>query len=151
VQVTRRYEPDVRLLCFTGELRQLFANLIGNALDAMTPEGGRLLLRVRQTPGGVRVTVADTGSGMTPDVMRHIFEPFFTTKEAVGTGLGLWVSAEIVSKHKGTMRVRSRARDPHKRGGTVFSVVFPQATDEGNGQEAQAAEERALSGVESAG
>ena len=150
VQVTRRYEPDVRLLCFTGELRQLFANLIGNALDAMTPEGGRLMLRVRQTLGGVRVTVADTGSGMTPDVMRHIFEPFFTTKEAVGTGLGLWVSAEIVSKHKGTMRVRSRARDEHKRGGTVFSVVFPQVTDEGNRQEPQASEERALSGVESA-
>jgi signal transduction histidine kinase len=131
VEVARRYEPDVRLRCFAGELRQLFANLIGNALDAMAPGGGRLILRVRHAGnGGVRVTVADTGSGMSRGVLQHIFEPFFTTKEAVGTGLGLWVSAEIVSKHKGTIRVRSRVRDKHGEGGTVFSVAFPQRTDE---------------------
>ena len=96
VEVVRRYAEDVRLFCFAGEVRQLFANLIGNALDAMTPGGGRLLLRVRRArvhgQPGVRVTVADTGSGITAEVRRHIFEPFFTTKEATGTGLGLWVS-----------------------------------------------------------
>ncbi len=131
VEVVRRYEPDVTLLCFTGELRQLFANLIGNALDAMMPGGGRLMLRVRRAAGdGVRVTVADTGSGMTPHVLQHIFEPFFTTKESVGTGLGLWVSAEIVSKHKGTMQVRSRVQDVDGRGGTVFTVTFPQIPEQ---------------------
>lgn len=155
VEVARRYKPDVKLLCFTGELRQLFANLIGNALDAMTPAGGRLMLRVRRAADdGVRVTVADTGSGMTPGVLQHIFEPFFTTKEAVGTGLGLWVSAEIVSKHHGTIRVRSRVRGEQGRSGTVFSVVFPQGLDENKAQD-QAAEKHVsehptLTGVESA-
>ncbi|MBV8675522.1 MAG: PAS domain-containing protein [Acidobacteriaceae bacterium] len=149
VEVVRRYEPDVRLLCFAGEMRQLFANLIGNALDAMAPEGGRLLLRVRNWgAGGVRVTVADTGSGMTREVLQHIFEPFFTTKEAVGTGLGLWVSAEIVSKHKGRIRVRSRVRDRHGRGGTVFMVFFPQGTEEKSAAEQHAAEQPTLTSVE---
>jgi signal transduction histidine kinase len=153
VEVVRRYEKDVKLLCFTGELRQLFANLIGNALDAMMPGGGRLMLRVRHAGTGVRVTVADTGSGMTREVMEHIFEPFFTTKEAVGTGLGLWVSAEIVSKHKGTMRVRSRVRGERGSGGTVFTVVFPQGVDESCAPETPApeiAEHQTLTGVESA-
>jgi len=126
VQVVRRYAADVTLFCFSGEVRQLFANLIGNALDAMTPEGGLLLLRVRYAGAtGVRVTVADTGSGMPAQVLQHIFEPFFTTKEAVGTGLGLWVSEEIVNKHNGTIRVRSRVRGEDGRGGTVFTVFFP--------------------------
>lgn len=129
VQVTCTYEPTGELLAFGGELRQLFANLVGNAVDAM-PGGGRLLIRVshgRRWDGdesveGVRVTVADTGHGMTEEVRRRIFEPFFTTKEATGTGLGLWVSEEIVLKHGGQMRVRSRTAEPS---GTVFAVFFP--------------------------
>ena len=129
VEVIRRYGPDVRMICFTGEVRQLFANLIGNALDAMTPGGGRLQLRVRYTGApGVRITVADTGTGMSPEVLRHIFEAFFTTKEALGTGLGLWVSAEIVSKHNGKIQVRSRARGKDGKSGTVFMVFFPLGT-----------------------
>jgi signal transduction histidine kinase len=126
VEVIRRYEDDVKLFCFAGEVRQLFANLIGNALDAMTPGGGRLSLRVRYAGDkGVRVTVADTGSGMPLEVLRRIFEPFFTTKETTGTGLGLWVSAEIVSKHNGTIRVRSRVRGKDGISGTIFTVFFP--------------------------
>jgi signal transduction histidine kinase len=137
IEVVRRYEEGVRLFCFAGELRQLFANLIGNAIDAMlpvggTPGGGLLLLRVRRARSpldpetrGVRVTVADTGAGMSPDVRRRIFEPFFTTKEATGTGLGLWVSAEIIGKHEGVIQVRSRVRGKDGKGGTVFSVFFP--------------------------
>jgi signal transduction histidine kinase len=132
IEVIRRYAEDVKLHCFAGEIRQLFANLIGNALDAMAPGGGRLLLRVRyvHAPGnpqiaGVRITVADTGSGMSAEIRRHIFEPFYTTKEATGTGLGLWVSAEIAAKHHGTIRLRSRARGENGKGGTVFVVFFP--------------------------
>lgn len=126
VDVIRRYAPDVNLVCFAGEVRQLFANLIGNALDAMAPAGGRLLLRVRYLQSTcVCVTVADTGSGMPEEVLRRIFEPFFTTKDAIGTGLGLWVSAEIVGKHKGKIRVRSSARRTGGTGGTVFMVFFP--------------------------
>jgi signal transduction histidine kinase len=77
----------------------------------------------------VRVIVADTGMGMEESVRRRIFEPFFTTKEVTGTGLGLWVSAEIIQKHSGTVRVRSRTvgHGPHHGGtGTVFMVFFPE-------------------------
>jgi signal transduction histidine kinase len=133
IELCRRYQQEVQLFGFTGELRQLFANLIGNAIDSMTPNGGRLILRLRyaRSPknleeSGVRVTVADTGYGMSEEVQRHIFEPFFTTKEATGTGLGLWISAEIVAKHQGCMRVRSRAgAEDGRPSGAVFSVFFP--------------------------
>jgi PAS domain S-box-containing protein len=143
VDLVRQYQNDLPLFCFAGELRQLFANLVTNALDAMTPGGGRLVVRAR-TAGenghsGVRVSVADTGSGITPDARRHIFEPFFTTKEATGTGLGLWVSEQIIRKHHGTVKLRSRV-DPRDRlhAGTVFSVFFPS-----EGIEIEAAESEA--------
>lgn len=137
VEVQRFYEPDVELFCFAGEMRQLFANLIGNSLDAMMPGPGRLVLSVKRSHSwhdssieGVRVSVMDTGNGMTDEVRSRIFEPFFTTKEATGTGLGLWVSAEIVRKHHGTIRIRSRvAADGQSNGssgsGTVFMIFFP--------------------------
>ncbi|HUY82916.1 MAG TPA: ATP-binding protein [Acidobacteriaceae bacterium] len=134
LEVVRHYAHDVQLHCFAGEIRQLLANLIGNAIDAMTPLGGRLSLRVRyaHSPSnpeqkGVRITVADTGIGMSREVQRHIFEPFFTTKESTGTGLGLWVSAEIVGKHQGLIRLRSCERIDDNPSGTVFSVFFPSA------------------------
>jgi signal transduction histidine kinase len=71
---------------------------------------------------GIRVSVADTGTGMTRETRQRIFEPFFTTKEATGTGLGLWVSAELIAKHSGIIRVRSRTG---KRSGTIFMLFFP--------------------------
>jgi PAS domain S-box-containing protein len=143
IQVEREYDEDVNLFCFAGEMRQLFANLIGNALDAMMPAGGTLRLRVRKTNSrkdggqtGVRISVGDTGSGIAPESRRRIFEPFYTTKEATGTGLGLWVSAEIVRKHQATLTLRSRTREqankvhPGAESGTVFSVFFPSEMEE---------------------
>ncbi len=113
IEVSRQYGPNADLYCFSGELRQLFANLIGNAIDAMS-QGGHLWVKVRRsrswvdgTPG-VRLSVADNGYGMTEATRLRIFEPFFTTKEATGTGLGLWVSGEIIVKHKAMVRVASR-------------------------------------------
>jgi signal transduction histidine kinase len=117
VQTVRRYRSAVELLAFSGEMRQLFANLVGNALDAM-PNGGHLFLSVRNSQAwyqpeipGVRITIADTGYGMTESVRQRIFDAFFTTKEVTGTGLGLWISSEIIAKHQGTVRVRSRAAE----------------------------------------
>ena len=116
------------LVCHAGEIRQVLANLVGNAIDSMY-QGGTLSLRsrastdVKNGSGGVRITVADTGHGMSPATMKRLYEPFFTTKEAVGTGLGLWVSAGIVEKHGGTLRVRSSMREG--KSGTVFTVYFP--------------------------
>ena len=135
VEVIRDYRQGVNLFCFAGELRQLFANLIGNALDAMLRSGGQLRLTVRNSRSwshtsqtGVRIFVTDTGSGMSDEVRRRIFEAFFTTKEDTGTGLGLWVSAEILQKHGATVRVRSRPADSDdstKRSGTIFMIFFP--------------------------
>ncbi len=133
IEVSHRIGPDVDLYCFSGELRQLFANLIGNAIDAMA-NGGHLWLGVRRsrswvdgTPG-IRVFVADNGSGMTRATRARIFEPFFTTKEATGTGLGLWVSSEIIAKHKALVRVASRPAEgtSGKQSGTVFMLFFPE-------------------------
>ena len=136
LRVEREYEPGLTLFCFAGEIRQVFANLVGNAIDA-SAAGGRLVLRTRRSrdwrnpaQSGVRFTVADTGTGMELDVREHIFEAFFTTKEATGTGLGLWVSQEIVLKHHGSMRVRSRVAAPSNAqkqwgSGTVFEIFLP--------------------------
>ncbi|MFN2976438.1 two-component system sensor histidine kinase NtrB [Terriglobus aquaticus] len=136
IQVRKRIAEDVVVFGYTGELRQLLANLVGNAADAM-PHGGTLHLRVRRgtrgDEGGIWITVADTGTGMTEAVRKRIFEPFFTTKEATGTGLGLWVSTEIVGKHRGTIQVRSRAAVApttialvqQRPTGTVFRLFFP--------------------------
>jgi len=135
ITVERKYDANIDLYCFAGELRQVFANLIGNAVDAM-PNGGKLLVRARRSRDwknpermGVRFQVADTGSGMLPSVQKHIFEPFFTTKDITGTGLGLWVSSEIVAKHRGTVRVRSHSETLGGPSGTIFELFFPDDTE----------------------
>jgi PAS domain S-box-containing protein len=124
IRVVRDYRPAPEIKCLPGEIRQVLANLVGNSLDAMS-KGGKLHLRIRGTNhgSGVQVTVADTGSGIPSGVLPHIFEPFVTTKESTGTGLGLWVSSEIVQKHSGTIKVRSRRE--HGKNGTVFTIYFP--------------------------
>jgi signal transduction histidine kinase len=123
VAVEKQFRAVRPLAAFAGELRQVFANLVGNAIDA-SGRGGRLILRVREADGGagIRVTVADTGCGMDDEAKAKLFEPFFTTKGITGTGLGLWVSHELIRKHAGTVRVRSvQGR------GTVFAVSLPFA------------------------
>jgi PAS domain S-box-containing protein len=119
--------PVPRVLALEGEIRQVMNNLVRNALDAMS-SGGRLLVRLHPQPDwqtgeqGVRLTVADTGEGITPEMRAHLFEPFQTTKEMTGTGLGLWVSKGIIEKHDGRINIRTR-RDNHH--GTVFTVWLP--------------------------
>jgi signal transduction histidine kinase len=131
IQVERRFEENLDLFCFSGELRQVFANLVGNAIDA-TMGGGRLVVRARRSrnwrqpdQGGVRFAVADTGIGMEQDVRERVFEAFFTTKEVTGTGLGLWVSHEIIMKHHGLVHVRSRTAQNGHGSGTVFEIFIP--------------------------
>lgn len=128
ITLRRDYAPASAFRCFPGELRQVFANLIGNSFDA-TRGHGRLYIKTRpQTHArtgapGVRVTIADTGQGMSRETVARIFEPFFTTKGDKGTGLGLWVSREILVKHQGSIRVRSRTQPGP--GGTVFCLWLP--------------------------
>ena len=128
LRVTRRYSSDGEILNFPGELRQVFSNLVLNAIDAL-PQEGELILSVRpcqhqQTrKRGVRVLVADRGTGIPEHHRAKLFEPFFTTKGERGTGLGLWVSQGIVQKQGGYMRARSRTQPGSS--GTVFSVFIP--------------------------
>ncbi len=131
IQVERNYDPSMDLYCFSGELRQVIANLVSNAIDANSV-GGRLIVRARRSHDwsdsnrdGVRFTVADSGEGMDAEVRRRLFEAFFTTKESSGTGLGLWVSHEIIHKHHGKVHVRSRKASLSGSSGTVFQMFFP--------------------------
>jgi signal transduction histidine kinase len=72
----------------------------------------------------VRITVADTGFGMSRETRRRIYDPFFTTKGTEGTGLGLWVTATILAKHRGSMHLRSKTTPGAS--GTVFTLIFPK-------------------------
>lgn len=121
-------EDGVFLACYPSEIRQVMANLVQNAIQAM-PHGGRLLLRIRRATDwrtdspGVRITVADTGRGMNRRTRQHIYDAFFTTKGTEGTGLGLWVSAGIIAKHRASMHLRSK--ESPGPSGTAFTLIFP--------------------------
>jgi PAS domain S-box-containing protein len=112
-----------------GEFRQVLSNLLANSLDACK-DGDAICVRVRAAVSpsdpalrGVRIAVADTGCGIAPENMERIFEPFFTTKKDTGTGLGLWVSRELMEKCGGNLSVRSSVNG--RRSGTVFSLFLP--------------------------
>jgi signal transduction histidine kinase len=129
ITVERDFRECSPIVARAGELRQLTLNLIGNALDAIG-QGGRLKIRVTNTREhrngsrpGIRLTIADTGSGIQPEIRKTLFEPFVSTKGNTGTGLGLWVSSEIVQRHGGTIQVRSSVLAPTT--GTAFSVFLP--------------------------
>ena len=129
VTIERRDRTHRPFMCFDGEIRQVLSNLIGNAIDAMNPAGGRLLIRSREatdwTTGrkGVALTVADSGPGMSSHTLSRIFEPFFTTKKDVGTGLGLWVCKEIAARHGGSIQAQPASANGSK--GAVFTVLLP--------------------------
>ncbi|MGA2990103.1 MAG: ATP-binding protein, partial [Candidatus Korobacteraceae bacterium] len=125
--IDKQWDGDVQITAVASELRQVFSNLLANSLDAID-ERGVIALRVSaaldfKNRRCVRVTVADNGKGVGDSSRPHIFEPFFTTKGAVGTGLGLWISKQIVEKHGGNIRMRSRISGTRR--GTVFSILLP--------------------------
>jgi signal transduction histidine kinase len=129
IVVERDFRECSPLVARAGELRQLILNLIGNALDAIG-QAGRLKIRVTNTREhrngsrpGIRLTIADTGSGIDPEIRKTLFEPFVGTKGDIGTGLGLWIGSEIVRRHGGTIQVKSRALSANT--GTAFSVFLP--------------------------
>jgi signal transduction histidine kinase len=139
VRVVKDFRATLPVHGFVGEFRQVLSNLIVNALDAMDAEGGVLTLRIRpsrkwdtRAHKGVRITVADNGSGIHPDRIQKIFEAFFTTKQDVGTGLGLWLSQEIVRKHAGRISVKSRVAPP--KTGTAFSIFGPAPRNQARSQ-----------------
>jgi PAS domain S-box-containing protein len=132
IEVEVQSEREESIACMPGEIQQIFANLISNAIDAM-PHGGRLLIRVQssrdwrdgRTPG-IRVTFLDSGIGMDRATMQRMFEPFFTTKPETGTGLGMWVVAQLVERHHGHVRVwSSQSADAST---TAISVFLPASS-----------------------
>jgi PAS domain S-box-containing protein len=120
-----RYEVELRAECpyhllgSASELREVFVNLIVNAVDAM-PLGGRLTISCERTDDRLILRFTDTGLGMTEDVRERIFEPFYTTKGALGTGLGLAVSYGIIERHEGQFSVESEVGR-----GTTFEITLP--------------------------
>ena len=136
IECIREFGDIPRITVYDGEIRQILANLVGNAVDAMLNSGGRLTLRTArgrdwsQDRTGIIVTIADDGAGMDRITLKRIFEPFFSTKGDTGTGLGLWVSREILIKHMGKVQVRSRQAKHgiQGRGCTVFRVFLPFAS-----------------------
>jgi PAS domain S-box-containing protein len=136
ITVSADYASRRPLLCLENDIRQVLNNLIANAIDAMR-QGGRLLARTHDGTGyspehpagrsGIWITIADTGQGMSPSVMARVFEPFYTTKALNGTGLGLWISQEIITRHHGHVKIRSS--DDPERHGTVFRVFLPHISE----------------------
>jgi len=129
IEVEVRATHEVAISCMPGEVQQIFANLMSNAIDAM-PQVGRLIIRLRPSydwrdgaTHGMRITFCDSGAGMDDATLQRIFEPFFTTKAETGTGLGMWVVAQLVERHHGHVRVWSRQRA--NSGATAISVFLP--------------------------
>ncbi len=112
-------KDEVFVTVIAGEIKQVLANLIANAIDA-TPAGGIVETSVVRCEDSIEITVSDTGCGISAANRKHLFEPFFTTKADVGTGLGLWVSKGIVEKHGGLILV-----DKEGEKGTTFRVRLP--------------------------
>ena len=131
VTVQKRYRTRGEITGFPGELRQMLSNLVGNAIEVLNEHQRRLVIHISpaltwsggQSLPAVRVTIADTGSGISSQHRSRIFEPFFTTKGEKGTGLGLWVVNGIVQKHEGTVRVRTST--VAGRNGTCFTILLP--------------------------
>jgi PAS domain S-box-containing protein len=126
ISCQRRIEPKLKLYALEGELKQVLSNLLANAIDA-SHDQGKLWVSVRVAADrsgrrGVTLAVADNGSGIAAEHRKGIFAPFFTTKKEVGTGLGLWVTKELVEKAGGSLRIRSRAGTPS---GTVVRIFLP--------------------------
>lgn len=129
ISIVRDFRTKNRLRRFPRDLQIVITNLLSNAHDAMR-NGGKLTLRIRDShswkdPGvqGLRLTLADTGTGIPRELKHKLFEPFFTTKEETGSGLGLWICGEIMRKHAGRITFRTSTAPGHS--GTVFSLFLP--------------------------
>jgi signal transduction histidine kinase/CHASE3 domain sensor protein len=128
VRIVKQYKDELLTSGVAGELRQVFSNLVLNSIEAVKGDGV-ITLRVSKSTcvntgkPRIRISVSDNGKGIKPETASRIFEPLFTTKEGTGTGLGLWVSKQIIEKHGGSIRGHSNSRSPFNR--TVFSVLLP--------------------------
>ncbi len=125
IAVEKRKRANEPVECFAGDIRQVLSHILTNSIDAM-PAGGRLLVRSRHAAQwnsgrqGLVITIADAGTGMSRAVQSQMFEAFYTTKGIGGSGLGLWISADIMARHGGSIAIRSKVDR-----GTVVSLFLP--------------------------
>ena len=127
IHCSRDFKADPTIVVSSSKIKQLIANLLTNAM-----ESGAATVRVRVNVGaewrsprrqGVRITIADDGRGIRPELHQKIFEPFFSSKPDKGTGLGLWASRAIVLRNDGEIKIRSAVAEPRR--GTCVSVFLP--------------------------
>jgi PAS domain S-box-containing protein len=137
ISVDYRFEDSRPIAVHKGELVQVFSNVIANSIDAMR-HGGKLYIRIGRTAGsddnGIEIVIRDQGTGIKQEHLANIFEPFFTTKGNLGTGIGLWVTKQLVEKHGGRIVVKS-STDPGNSGTTVaiyLPLVSPRAAQPDN-------------------
>jgi two-component system CheB/CheR fusion protein len=133
LSVKKQYRNELEIWGLEGELRQVFANQITNAIYAL-PQNGCLTVRIRRSKSwsngqcpGTAVTLIDNGSGISQEALPKIFDPFFTTKQDDGNGLGLWITHDIVVRHGGSIRAKSIVNPG--AGGTIFTTFLPQHED----------------------
>jgi PAS domain S-box-containing protein len=126
------FRGSCELWCSPGELQQIFTNILNNAAEA-SHHPSTVTIRVRNSvdwvnrgTSGLRITLADTGPGMTPETLRCLREPFYTTKDGTGTGLGMWIVQELVAKMNGLISIRSSTR--RSSHGTAISLFFPSGS-----------------------
>jgi len=123
IEIVTRLSPETRSVQYDPSLRQVFANIVGNALEAMEGSSGHIYVRARLCQKGTVITVSDTGHGIERANLTHVFEPFFTTKGERGTGLGLWVTRGIVEEQGGQLQLRSSTSSRYH--GTTIRVTLP--------------------------
>ena len=130
IELRAQFKSSRPVWVHPGEMRQAFSNLVSNALDAIGDSGGILRVRCIDTTDsktlskGVRFVFSDSGCGVPQDTLPHIFDAFYTTKGLKGSGIGLWLTSEVIAKHRGRIRARSRTEGSYR--GTLFDVFLPQ-------------------------
>jgi PAS domain S-box-containing protein len=126
IQIELKFEDCWPILGIEGELKQVISNLVSNAMDAV-PANGKIVIRLQGAEDdngkGVQLVIDDNGPGIPPELVSRIFEPFFTTKKDIGTGLGLWVTREIIERHGGGISVRANGDNGTR--GASFSIYLP--------------------------
>ncbi|MGC2499835.1 MAG: HAMP domain-containing sensor histidine kinase, partial [Acidobacteriaceae bacterium] len=119
------HDSDLLLAIPSDDLRQVLTNLVSNACDALPESGGRIEIEIARASSMAALSVRDNGAGIAPENISRIFDPFFTTKEDVGTGIGLWVTKDLIEKNGGRITLQTGGlRDGFR---TEFRVELPCA------------------------
>jgi len=132
VELITRFDPTEQINVHPGEIRQVLNNIVANSLEAMERRAGILRVRcfhardIQSNRSGIRFLFSDNGSGISSEHMAHIFEAFYTTKKVRGSGIGLWLTAEMIKKHDGRVRVRTRTGGDYR--GTLFDIFLPSSS-----------------------